>query len=218
MTRPKRPPQDGPGLLDYASKMARTLVTGRRQIGHAAAAPIKRGAHTVHRQRCPHGEAAIVDCRSKHTTHIGSVPTGVSCTTTDSLSRAAQSACMHHAARRRQLSDGGVALVRSVPSRHTKTPPRGLMERRFKDSLAERRHAQGRRTGVGLDSASAASASAMANGARLGYICESIAIARCGTQHTTVQKHRPWRQPGVRLRLPSAQPRSSLPPSSRPPS
>jgi hypothetical protein len=61
------------------------------------------------------------------------------------------------------------------------------MERRFKDSLAERRHAQGRRTGVGLDSASAASASAMANGARLGYICESIAIARCGTQHTTFQ-------------------------------
>ena len=55
MTRPKRPAQEGPGLLDYASKMARTLVTGRRQIGHAAEAPIKRGAHTVHRQRCPHG-------------------------------------------------------------------------------------------------------------------------------------------------------------------
>jgi hypothetical protein len=61
------------------------------------------------------------------------------------------------------------------------------MERRFKDSLAERRHAQGRRTGVGLDSASAASASAMADGASSEYICESISIARCGTQHTTIQ-------------------------------
>jgi hypothetical protein len=61
------------------------------------------------------------------------------------------------------------------------------MERRFKDSLAERRHAQGHRTGVGLDSASAASASAMADGASSGYICESISIARCGTQHTTIQ-------------------------------
>ena len=138
-------------------------------------------------QRWPHGEAAIVDCRSKHTTHIGSVPTGVSCTTIDSLSRAAQPACMHHAARRRQLSDGGVALVRSAPSRYTKTPPRALMERRFKDSAAERRHAQGRRTGVGLDSARAVSASAMADGASSEYICESIAIARCGTQHTTSQ-------------------------------
>jgi hypothetical protein len=36
MTRPKRPAQDGPGLLDYASKMARTLATGPRQIGHTA--------------------------------------------------------------------------------------------------------------------------------------------------------------------------------------
>jgi hypothetical protein len=125
---------------------------------------------------------------------------------------------MHHAARRRQLSDGGVALVRSVPSRYTKTPPRALTERCFKDSLAERRHAQGRRTGVGLDSARAASASAMADGASSEYICESIAIARCGTKHTTFQKHRPWRQPGVRLRVPSARPRSALPPSSRPPS
>jgi hypothetical protein len=63
------------------------------------------------------------------------------------------------------------------------------MERRFKDSAAERRHAQGHRTGVGLDSASAASASAMADGASSGYICEiiAIAIARCGTQHTTFQ-------------------------------
>ena len=84
MTRPKPPPQDGPGLLDYASKMARTLATGRRQIGHTA--PINRGAHTVHRQRWPHGLAAIVDRRSKHTTHIGSMPTGVSCTTREPLS------------------------------------------------------------------------------------------------------------------------------------
>jgi hypothetical protein len=88
---PKRPAQEGPGLLDYASKMARTLVTGRRQIGHNA--PTNRGAHPVHRQRWPHGEAAIVDCRSKHTTHIGSVPTGVSCTTTRSLSPLSPHAC-----------------------------------------------------------------------------------------------------------------------------
>jgi hypothetical protein len=218
MTPPKRPAQDGPGLLDYASKMARTLVTGPRQIGHIAL--INRGAHTVHRQRWPHGLAAIVDRRSKHTTHIGSVPTGVSCTTTRSLSQAAQPACMHHTARTRQLSDGGVALVRSVPSRYTKTLPRALMERRFKDSLAERRQAPGRRTGVGLDSARAAIASAMADGASSEYICESISIARCGTQHTTFQSIAHGGSPvsGLRLRVPSDQPRSSLPPSSQPPS
>ncbi len=65
---------------DHASKMARTLATGPRQIGQAA--PTNRGASTAHRQRWPHGLIATVGARSKHTTHIGSAPTDVSCTTT----------------------------------------------------------------------------------------------------------------------------------------
>ena len=53
-----------------ASKMARMLKTGPRQIGQAV--PTNRGASSTHKQRWPHGLTAIVGRCSKHTTHSDS--------------------------------------------------------------------------------------------------------------------------------------------------